>query len=687
MKKLIILFVITGILRLPVNGQSIQSHIGESLVKPFVHPGMAQGLQDLQYMKQKVLGGSQPWKTAFENLKKNASLEFKPEPHTHISVGPYGVNDIGGKALFKSANAAYDHALMWYVTGNKAYADKAIEILNAWSPVLWDFDDNNAKLNVGLTAYYFLNAAEILKYSGSGWKEKDIQQFKQMMLTVYYPTVRDFFTEANGNWDASIINTLLCIGIFTDNHQIFNRAIERYHRGPGNSGITKYIYPNGQLQEATRDWGHVQLGIGEFEKAAQIAWTQGIDLYGVAENRLALGYEYTAKYMLGEEVPVYGVISARERDKFRDIYESIYYHYSFTKGIEMPYTSRVIEQHTRAKSSSVLLTALRAPVAGMPKTNPPFSIPDKRPSEVSLVGALAKPVVQSPADAIIVLPGDSIQAVLNANAGKGKWIILAKGVHTLTAPLRIPSGVTLAGEGKGSILFLASKLTGRTMVNADNDMHNVVIRDLLIEGATNISVSEDPNNERRIRSYMNAPSREGIVFAAEREGQMNNIKFENLTVQNFTKNGVSVRGASQVVVNNCNCSDNGSRVVPGEGFNHNLHLTHIKGCQITNNRFDTSPWGSGVDLSFSSNAVILNNEAARNKLSGIRCTESRNIKVEGNLTEGNDGNGILFDVLMKGTEGINMENNLSRNNGLHGIYIEKADVKTVKNNTIADNKL
>jgi len=44
---------------------------------------------------------------------------------------------------------AYNHALMWYITGTKAYANKAIEILNAWSPVLWDFDDNNAKLNVG----------------------------------------------------------------------------------------------------------------------------------------------------------------------------------------------------------------------------------------------------------------------------------------------------------------------------------------------------------------------------------------------------------------------------------------------------------------------------------------------------------------------------------------------------------
>ena len=43
-----------------------------------------------------------------------------------------------------SANAAYEHALQWAVTGDRAYADKAIEILNAWSSVLWDFDDIDA---------------------------------------------------------------------------------------------------------------------------------------------------------------------------------------------------------------------------------------------------------------------------------------------------------------------------------------------------------------------------------------------------------------------------------------------------------------------------------------------------------------------------------------------------------------
>lgn len=132
------------------------------------------------------------------------------------------------------------------------------------------FDANKAKQNVGLFGYYYLNTAEILKYTDSGWTAKDIEQFMQMVLTVLYPTIKDFFTEDNGNWDASIISTMICIGIFTDNHEIFNRTVKCFHREEGNSGITRYLYPGGQCQEIAHDWEHVQLGIGDLPKPPKL---------------------------------------------------------------------------------------------------------------------------------------------------------------------------------------------------------------------------------------------------------------------------------------------------------------------------------------------------------------------------------------------------------------------------------
>jgi hypothetical protein len=642
--------------------------------KPFRHPGMAQNRDDLEYMKQQVLAGKQPWKTAFENLKKETFLDFKPEPFTHISVGPYGANSTGGREYGQSASAAYNHALMWYITGDKDYANKAIEILNAWSYRLWDFDANNAKLNVGLSGPLFLNAAEILKHTDSGWTENDKKQFERLVLTVFYPTIKDFFTEANGNWDASIIYTMLCIGVFTDNHEIFNRGVERFYRGIGNSGITKYVYPTGQCQETTRDWDHVQLGIGEFAKAAQVAWTQGLDFYSVAGDRLALGFEYTAKYLLGGEIPVFGVLSERQKNKFRDIYESIYDHYKTVKGIEMSYTRELIEKHTRSKSSSVVLTALRASSDNLPVSRS-HDLPVSRSSSLpvfqshglpvspSETGALNAPAVTSPEGSIFIQPGESIQDAIDNNQNGNQWIVLAKGVHTLKEPLKIKSGITLCGQGKGSVLFLSPELRTATIINATNDLHDVVIRDLLIEGATNTVTNEDPNHDRRTRSYMSAPSREGILFSADRENEMKNIRFENLTVQNCTKNGVAVKGATGIKVIHCDFSDNGSSVVPGAGFHHNLLLMHVSDCEIRNSRFDTSPWGSGMDLLFCKNIVVTGNEAARNALSGIRCSESENVRITGNLFEGNDRNGITLESITNDSKNIEINNNLSQNNG------------------------
>ncbi len=586
--------------------------------KPFVHPGMAQNRQDLDYMKKMVLAGTQPYKDAFERLKSITPLSFKPQPFTHISVGSYGANSQGGSQLSRSADMAYNCALLWYITGDKAYADKAIEILNAWSPVLWDFDDNNAKLNVGLTSYYFLNTAEILKNTNSGWKAKDIEQFKRMIVGPYYQTIKDFFTEANGNWDGSMINSMMCMGVFLDDHVMFNRAVERFYHGPNNSGITKYVYPSGQIQETLRDWGHVQLGIGEFEKAAQIAWTQGLDFYGAAGNRLALAYEYTSKYMLGEDVPVYGIISVRERGQnFRDIYEAIYQHYQ-AEGIEMPYTARVIKEKTRPKTSFALLTSVRAPAKII---TPHHLIVLKVPGNVILqAGALNTITVQPPVGAIIVAAGDSIQTALDASVSKGKWVVLAKGIHTLRATLRIPSGVTLSGEGRETVLMLSPKVSGKTIENADKDMHDVTLRDFVLEGGLITGVEFDPNASRRNRSYMSAPPRAGVEFQADHDNQMHNIRFEHLTVQNCTKNGVSVRGGQKVVVRDCSFNDNGANVIPGGGLLHNLHITHSNNIDVTGSRFDTSTFGSGIDVSFCNDVTISDNEAARNKLSGILCT-------------------------------------------------------------------
>ena len=661
------------------------SQQSEYFTQPFKHPGMAQSAKDLEYMRDMVLKGEEPWKTAYENLQNQTSLDFVVNSIAYISVGAYGANSIGGREYGQGGTNAYNHALMWYITKDQRYADKAIEILDAWALTLRGFDGNNAKLNVALTGSEYLNAAEIIRHTSAGWSDKGIKQFERMVSSVFYPTVEDFFTEANGNWDGGIINTMLCMGVFLDNHEIFNRAIERYFRGQRNSGVIKYVYPGGQCQEATRDWDHVQLGIGEFAKAAHVAYTHGIDLYSLGDDRLAQGFEQCYKYMLDkQDIDMYGVMQHRANSRTRDIGEFIYNYYRNVRGIDLIYTGEALSG-THSRSSVSVLTSIKAPkheIKELGRLNIPNFL------KASETGALLTgAAIPAPEGSIIVQPGEIIQEVIDANKGTDKWIVLAAGVHDLAGPLVMYSGITLAGEGRATILHLANRVNTETLVNGESSMENVTIRDMIIEGATNTVENSDPNADRRIRMYMNAPSREGIVFRSGQGGTIKNIKFENITVQNFTKSGMFIADGDNIVINRCDISDNGGNVVPGEKFHHNLFLSYSKNTKIINSRFDTSPYGYGIFVKFCDNVEILGCETARNKLAGIRCTESRNLNVNDNLIEGNEMNGLAIDAMLEGCENVTVKNNLAQGNTGHGIFFEKVSSLTANNNITKHNNV
>jgi len=638
--------------------------------QPFVHPGIYQSRADLDLMKKKILSGIEPYKSAFDRLNKPAPPDFMPKPFTHVIRGSYGSPAIGGSELSASAAEAYNQAIEWYVTGDQKHADKAIQIINAWSARLWDFDDNDAKLLAGWTGHQFCSAAEILKYTKSGWKKKDIAQFKHMLMAAYDPLIKDYFPEANGNWDAAIMDTRLAIAVFCDDHAMFDNVIEHYLRGEGNSGITKYIYPGGQCEESTRDMSHTQLGLGYLAQTCQIAWTQGVDLYAVANNRLAVGFEYTSAYMLGKDVPAYGIISKQGRGRFSDIYESVYHHYHDIKGLPMPYTAKAADTSGR-RGGLNLLTSVRAHRINSSKYIKNNIATD--PGAVSLqAGAGNAPVINTSDKVFKVSPNGAIQAALDSCANTGGWVVLSKGVYTLPASLRIPSGITLCGQGKETILFLDPKInpgkTGTTMINANDDMHDITLCDFVIEGAvTSKSKTADPNQDRRERSYQMADSRAGINFLALYSGQMKNIRLERITVSNCTKNGVAILGAAGITITGCDFSDNGGSVVPGPGLHHNLLLAHVQGADITGNRMDTSPWGNGIAVTESNNIKIAGNELARNRLNGVYIADCEKINLEHNLAEGNDTNGISLSVLINGNDGISLKNNYTRYNGKQGI--------------------
>ena len=321
----------------------------------FVHPGLLHSREDLERMKEGVANKEEPIYSGYQIFIQNPVSQF-----TYKMQGPMemvGRNPTVGQGTYDSdANAAHQNAIMWAITGDKRYADKAIEIINEWSSTLKSITGRDAVLMAGLGPYKMVNAAEIIRYTNAGWSDADIKQTEKHFREVIYPVLKDFAPFANGNWDAAAIKTVMAIAVFCDDRPMFERALRYYVNGKGNGRLTNYIINDtGEIQESGRDQQHTQLGIGLLAESCEIAWHQGLNLYAYDDSRLLKGFEYVAKYNLGNEVPFsetldktgkyhHTIISTKGRGSLRAIYEQVYNHFVNTMKIPAPYTQQAAEK-------------------------------------------------------------------------------------------------------------------------------------------------------------------------------------------------------------------------------------------------------------------------------------------------------------------------------------------------------
>lgn len=316
----------------------------------FVHPGILHSTADLLRMRHAVAHLSEPIYAGFLVLRKHplSQLNYR----MHGGRAEIGRNPTVNIVEFdEDANASYQCAIMFAITGKPEYAALSRKIIGSWSSTLVRITGRDAVLAAGLGSFQMINAAEILRYRDAGWRASDTQQFSRMSREVIYPVLKDYALFANGNWDTAALKCVLALGVFLNDRAIFENALQYYLGGSGDGRLTHYIYRNGQCQESGRDQQHTQLGIGHMGDCCEIAWNQGLNLYECEANRLLLGFEYTAKYNLGGEVPFtpdcdrtgkyrHGVISPLGRGRLRPIYEQIYNHYQNRAGVPAYWASK-----------------------------------------------------------------------------------------------------------------------------------------------------------------------------------------------------------------------------------------------------------------------------------------------------------------------------------------------------------
>ncbi len=198
----------------------------------FVHPGILNGTTTLEAARAAALAGKSPQKPAFDKMKGSrfASLSWTPHPTAYVGCGSYNVVDEGCTEETDDAQAAYTHALMWYFTGDQRHADKAKQILNAYSGTLKDhkFDTKvykNGLLQAGWAGQTFTKAAELIRYSGAGWSTSDVARFETMLKTAFLPRVINGWTWTSANWQLTMAEATMNIGVFTNDRATWENGV------------------------------------------------------------------------------------------------------------------------------------------------------------------------------------------------------------------------------------------------------------------------------------------------------------------------------------------------------------------------------------------------------------------------------------------------------------------------------
>ncbi len=334
-----------------------------SAQRTFVHPGVLFTQASLNHLYDIAQKKIEPAYGSYKLLKNNplASAYYKMQ-------GPFKVIARDGDFSFTKGkmesdfNAAYLNAIMWAATKDADHAKESLEILEAYSDELQLIPPtNDAPLLAGLEGIKIVAAAEILRYTYPAITQKQIEKITRMITNVFLPVCDKFYATkpyTNGNWGASVTKMYMASAIFLDNETMYKKAVDFYYNGNDNGTIANYIDDStGQIQESGRDQTHTQLGIGGLATICEIAYNQGDDLYGAFNNRLLRGFEYVAKYNLGnDDVPFkvwkdvsgkywnWTKISDMNRGRWYPIYEMVYNHYVLRKGLSMPYTAEVIEK-------------------------------------------------------------------------------------------------------------------------------------------------------------------------------------------------------------------------------------------------------------------------------------------------------------------------------------------------------
>jgi len=311
----------------------------------FVHPGLPLTRSELNRVKARIRAGDQPWKSGFNAMAADwhSKLNYRMQgPFADVSRNP-------NVHLYQWENdmqAVYNQSLMWYFTGNAAYARKAAHILLAWARTQKKFGGMESDLDLGDFAYRFAGGADILRGTWPGWTPADTAAVKHLFGTVYWPGAFNAGHNILGpaNKGMLALSAACAIAIFNDDKARLAHVIHLYRTQAATA--LRNTLPTGESGESGRDQGHAWDIMKSMAFICEACWAQGIDLYSEDNNRLLAVGEYWARVNSGVKTPFtpFGPIDAYYLKSAaggwphgRLALNMLYDAYVLRKGLQAPY--------------------------------------------------------------------------------------------------------------------------------------------------------------------------------------------------------------------------------------------------------------------------------------------------------------------------------------------------------------
>ena len=309
-------------------------HLKPKPVQPaFVHPGVLVSDAQLQYVKAQITAGAEPWNAAMEQFTASnyTQLIWEPKPRAVVECGSSSYPDLGCKDERKDAIAAYSLALRFYLSGDAAYAQKSIEIMDAWATTLTGHNNSNAPLQTGWAGASWPKAGELIRNYYPQWNSDQQGRFQDMLRNIYLPELLPGST-SNGNWELVMMEAAIGMAVHLEDQDSLDSALATF-----NTRLPAYVYLqsdgdlpktvpkqhlksrqqivnfwqgqetffDGITQETCRDFVHAGYGLASIANIAETMRIQGDDLYTSTDlgERLYAALELHTGLENGEEVP------------------------------------------------------------------------------------------------------------------------------------------------------------------------------------------------------------------------------------------------------------------------------------------------------------------------------------------------------------------------------------------------